>query len=250
MMVRIVRPVKDWDRREKEIVRAMRYGVPPGMLARRPFEFRIAKFTIFFVLLCIVFFALELTFPPIIPLLELRGMELSSRPWAMITCALLHAGFFHLLYNLFAIFMLGSVLEINYSSNLVFLIALISALIASAGFVLLSPTQAALGASGIVFGLIGAAVLLAPNVRIFFPLGFLAIPIPIRYAGPLLALGELLLTFVDSGHIAHSAHLFGFIGGIGIGLLILKMRLELDRRRTALLAISSLILSTIFALLY
>src|SRR6059058_6242065 len=80
--------------------------------------------------------------------------------WRLITAAFLHYGPFHLLLNMFALYWFGSLLEARIGSGRFLLLYLVSGLAGSAGALLLDPLQPTVGASGAIFGILGAGLVL------------------------------------------------------------------------------------------
>lgn len=122
--------------------------------------------------------------------------------WRLITAGFLHAGFFHLLFNMFALWVLGGLLEPAIGRLRFGLIYFVSLLAGSFGALLLSPNEPTVGASGAIFGLMGAAVMVMRN----------------RGVNPMESgLGfwiglNLLITFTIP-NISIGGHLGGLIGG-------------------------------------
>lgn len=81
-----------------------------------------------------------------------------SEPWRMVTSAFLHStNLMHIAFNMYALWILGNVLEPVFGRVRFLAVYLISALAGSVGVLLLSPIDTAVvGASGAVFGLFGA----------------------------------------------------------------------------------------------
>lgn len=143
------------------------------------------------------------------------------------SCALIHADFTHLLFNMFSFYSFGAFVEANFN----FLFGsmgsiLYVALYVISQFLCLIPTYVkhkndysynSLGASGAVSAVIFAGIFLSPLQR----LGLLFIPIPI----PVFIFGILYLgitAYLDKkgrGNLNHSAHLFGALAGIGLLLI-------------------------------
>ncbi|MFH1222603.1 MAG: rhomboid family intramembrane serine protease [Candidatus Micrarchaeota archaeon] len=132
-----------------------------------------------------------------------------SEPWRLVTSMFLHADFMHLLFNMFALLMFGLYLERKVGRTWFLIIYLASGIIGGLGFQAFSaPGDMAIGASGAIFGIIGALVVLEPKMTVYVYL----IPLPIAVAGILYALIEVVgMGQVDN--IAHSAHLLGLAGG-------------------------------------
>jgi membrane associated rhomboid family serine protease len=123
--------------------------------------------------------------------------------WRLITSGFLHVTFFHLLFNMFALYVLGSMLEPAIGRLKFGVVYFVSLLAGSFGALLLEPNLPTAGASGAIFGLMGAAVIVMRDRGIN----------PME-SGIALWLGlNLLLTFTISG-ISIGGHLGGLVGGL------------------------------------
>jgi membrane associated rhomboid family serine protease len=164
-----------------------------------------------------------LNLPAIYPdfALSLDGLR-HGRVWQLLTFQFLHlpltaGGALHLLGNLYAIYVLGGVLEKNIGRvallKLYLLSGTLGGLLQMTGG-LLAPEQfgvAVVGASAGAFGLLAAVATLHPHQRLhlFF------LPVPVR-ADLLLTVGvvaTLAGLLLPSGHVAHCAHLGGILTG-------------------------------------
>ena len=95
--------------------------------------------------------------------------------WRLITTAFLHAGLLHLVFNMLALWWFGRILEGSLGHWRFLGLYIASALAGSAGALLLSPDTPTVGASGAVFGIFGAGLVLErQHIRIF---GGAALPI-------------------------------------------------------------------------
>jgi membrane associated rhomboid family serine protease len=171
------------------------------------------KVTYVLIALCVLVFVLEQAAPDAVyPQVTLTPISLLSAPWTVITSMFGHADLEHILFNMIALFMFGSVLENRIGSGKFVLVYFVSGVLGSIGFMLFnSPFGSALGASGAIYGIIGALVLLEPNLTVYFYF----MPLPMYVVGPIYALIELFyLGSADA--IAHSAHLLGFFGGLAL----------------------------------
>jgi membrane associated rhomboid family serine protease len=81
--------------------------------------------------------------------------------YRIVTAGFLHAGPLHLLFNMFALYVLGTLLEPGIGTPRFCGIYLAGLLAGSFGALLLDPHQNTVGASGAIFGLFGAAFLIA-----------------------------------------------------------------------------------------
>jgi membrane associated rhomboid family serine protease len=133
--------------------------------------------------------------------------------YRLITAGFLHAGPFHLLTNMLALWILGSMVEPALGRWNFGLIYLVSLLCGSFGALLLSPDSLTVGASGAVFGLMGAAAVLARNRGFSLMESGLGIWIGLN----------LLITFTIP-NISIGGHLGGIVGGAAAALLLLELR--------------------------
>ena len=122
--------------------------------------------------------------------------------WRLLTAAFLHAGPFHLGMNMLALWWLGAGLEARLGRGRFLLLYLVSGLAGSAGALLLTPTTPTVGASGAIFGIMGAALVLERQGSPIFAgsvVGLLVI--------------NLAITFAFRGSISVGGHLGGLVGG-------------------------------------
>jgi len=138
--------------------------------------------------------------------------------WQLITNAFTHADVLHIGFNMFALFVLGPQLEQVFGRARFLGIYLVSALTASAVIMWFTPVwTSTIGASGAVFGLMGAILLVAHkhrgNVRTI-----------------LVWLGaNVVITVVGSAYISWQGHLGGFVGGVLTAAAL--MYLPKDKRK-------------------
>lgn len=165
----------------------------------------------------VVIFLLEILFPrAFIEAFALWPIGSNFAPWQLLTYAFLHAGVFHLLFNMFAVFLFGSDLERVWGGRRYLLFYIVCALSAALMQQIVTSSSAArsptLGASGAVFGLLLGYARYFPNRQLM--LLFPPIPMKARTFVILYGLLELVLgvTGTQQG-VAHFAHLGGLIGG-------------------------------------
>jgi membrane associated rhomboid family serine protease len=92
----------------------------------------------------------------------LFGPAVDGGEWyRIVTSAFLHAGLFHLLLNMFALYVLGSLLEPGIGTARFLGIYVVSILGGSFGALLLDPNEVTVGASGGIFGLMAATFIVA-----------------------------------------------------------------------------------------
>jgi membrane associated rhomboid family serine protease len=132
--------------------------------------------------------------------------------YRLITSGFLHAGFIHLLFNMYVLYILGQMLEPAIGKLRFGLIYFVSMLCGSFGALLLSPDKLTVGASGAVFGLMGAAVVVLRNRGID----------PMQSGLPLWIGINLLITFTFGG-ISIGGHIGGLLGGGLCALLLFEV---------------------------
>jgi membrane associated rhomboid family serine protease len=129
--------------------------------------------------------------------------------YRLVTAAFIHYGLIHIAFNMYALYWLGAALE-RYAGSFRFaVIYLLSILGGSFGALLLSPTALTAGASGAIFGLMGALLVLERQRGVSLLGGQI---------GGLLIL-NLVFTFGVPG-ISIGGHLGGLAGGIATGLVL------------------------------
>jgi membrane associated rhomboid family serine protease len=134
--------------------------------------------------------------------------------WHLLTSGFVHVGIFHLAFNMLALWILGSMLEPALGRRRFALVYFVSLLCGSLGVLLLGAEQSA-GASGAVFGLFGATIVL-----------YRSRGLSIMESGLGFWLGlNLLITFAVP-NISIGAHL----GGLAGGLLATFVLVELGER--------------------
>jgi membrane associated rhomboid family serine protease len=139
--------------------------------------------------------------------------------WRIVTAGFLHAGLLHLAFNMYFLYFLGMLLEPEIGRLRFGLIYVVSLLGGSFGALLLSPNAVTVGASGAVFGLMGAAII-AMRARGIDPWQ--------SGLGMTLVL-NLGITFFVSG-ISIGGHIGGLVAGGIVGFLLFEVA---ERRRGA-----------------
>jgi membrane associated rhomboid family serine protease len=130
--------------------------------------------------------------------------------YRIVTSGFLHAGPLHLFLNMFVLYILGGILEPAIGAARFVAIYLVSLLMGSVGALLLTPDELTVGASGAVYGLMAATVLVARNRGVEQLASQIGIWIVIN----------LVFTFSVPG-ISIGGHLGGLAGGAVAAMLIL-----------------------------
>jgi membrane associated rhomboid family serine protease len=155
--------------------------------------------------------------------------------WRLFTAAFLHYGPIHLAFNMLALWIFGSALEQVLGRGRFILLYVVSGLAGSAGALLFSPNAVTVGASGAIFGLMGAALVLERQRTYVFgggALGLIVVNLVFTFAIPGIsigghlgglvggALGMLALSRFGRGHAIYGRPgLLGVLGLIGIGVI-------------------------------
>ncbi len=163
----------------------------------------------------IVIFILQwLLGPWFTDLFALSMGTLFSRPWGLVTSMFLHGGLTHLFFNMLALFFFGPLLERRIGTKSFLAVYFGSGILAGLVQVTVFPASAVLGASGAIFGVLGALTVLMPDLVIFLYF----VPLKMVYATILFAILDLfpMLTGTPDG-IAHAAHLTGLAIGLAAG---------------------------------
>lgn len=190
------------------------------------FNLLLANFSIgstSFELIITKYFALN----PLTPILfkgQGQIIQLSFYPWQLVTYMFLHGGFFHLLLNMFALWMFGVELENTWGQKRFLTYYFLCGIGAGLCNLLIAPLFSSVGptvgASGAIYGILVAFGYLFPNRDIYI---YGILPVKAKYLVLIYMLIELFAVAggQDSG-IAHIAHLGG--GVIGLIYLLIFYR--------------------------
>jgi len=128
--------------------------------------------------------------------------------WRLITPVFLHGSISHVLLNMYALFVLGKVLESAYGHGRFLLLYFISAFAGNVmSFIMTS--NASLGASTAIFGLIGAEAIFVIRNKRFYGTRYQS---TIANIGMIIAL-NLAIGFLPGTSIDYWGHLGGLFGG-------------------------------------
>jgi membrane associated rhomboid family serine protease len=155
--------------------------------------------------------------------------------WRLITAAFLHYGPIHLALNMLALWWFGSAVEMVLGRGRYLLLYLVSGLAGSAGALIMDPNALTAGASGAIFGILGAAFVLERQRTYVLgggALSVIALNIVFTFAVPGIsigghlgglvggALGVLALSRFGRGHAVYGRPgVIGVAGLIGVGVL-------------------------------
>jgi membrane associated rhomboid family serine protease len=141
--------------------------------------------------------------------------EIAFQPWRLITSVFVHSTglIFHVLLNMYTLWIFGQLLENVLGRGRFLALYLISGLAGSVGVVWLADhNTSVVGASGAIFGLMGAFLVIQRR------LGGSATQL-------LVLVGiNLVIGFIPGLNIAWQAHLGGLVGGALVGLIFVETR--------------------------
>lgn len=168
--------------------------------------------------LTLAIYALQWLLPATTSLLLYAGLYSDPavfQPWRMLTALFVHSTgfFFHVLLNMYSLWLFGQALEPLLGRARFLALYLISGFAGSLAVLLMTdPTQGVVGASGAIFGLMGAFLVIQRR------LGG-------NMTGMLVVVGiNLVIGFVPAFNIAWQAHLGGLVGGAIVGLIFYETR--------------------------
>ena len=134
--------------------------------------------------------------------------------YRLISAAFMHANIAHLIFNMYALWIIGMQLESFIGKWRYLVVYLFSAISGSLLSVIVTPNAVSVGASGAIFGLLGALLYFGYHYRVYLGTVIKSQIIP-------LIVINLLLGFMVPG-IDNAAHIGGLIGGalimIGVGV--------------------------------
>ena len=179
----------------------------------------------FLIALNVVIFIIQLitgggiaAYSPLISFLGLTPALLSQQPWTIISNMFVHGSLWHILFNMLALYFLGSFFIRAVGEKSFLAVFFLGGLVGNAFYVLLGPPlTTGVGASGAIFALAGALAVMVPRVPvILFPI---PVPMPLWIAVIIL----LALSFLFRG-IAWQAHLGGLLLGLAAGFIFRRRR--------------------------
>ncbi len=159
--------------------------------------------------ICIIVFAIQAIFPVFTDYISLE-QQLWFQLWRFFTALFAHGSLSHLLYNLLALALFGSILESIIGARRFLAIFLFTGMTANVVSIFIYPSS--LGASGAIFGVIGTLVVLRPGMSVFA----FGLPMPMFIAAILWVVGDIIGLFIPS-NVANIAHLTGLVFGLIVG---------------------------------
>ncbi|SBN61687.1 Membrane associated serine protease, rhomboid family [Curtobacterium sp. 9128] len=189
-------------------------GAPSRVtVARRRFAMLDQKATVVIVAVSVVIWLLDqVSNRALTQLLGYNAYYLPTQPWRMVTSLFVHSGFFHIAFNMWAVWIFGRMLENMLGTWRFLALYFISGLAGSMAVTLLAPQTSVVGASGAIFGLFAAFFMIQRS------LGGNAVSL-------LVIIGlNLLIGFLPGTNISWQAHIGGIAAGFLTGYIFAKTR--------------------------
>jgi membrane associated rhomboid family serine protease len=171
----------------------------------------------------VVVFLLQAVVPGITSAFGLRPVEVYGQlhVWQLATYMFLHAGLFHILFNMLALWMFGGELERLWGTRYFLKFYFVTGIGAGALTVLVSlfgleqlRYAIIIGASGAIYGLLLAYAMYFPDRLIYY----IVFPIQAKYFVMIVGAIAFYSSINESGGVANVTHL----GGLLVGYLFLK----------------------------
>lgn len=195
------------------------FGSPATPAVKNLILANIIVFVAQFFLQAVTAFRIELVFG-LVPALVLQKFMI----WQVFTYMFMHGGVFHILFNMFALYIFGCEIERRWGSKDFYIYYFVTGIGAGLFNIMFEPSSTIpiVGASGAVYGLLLAFGLLFPDRMIYI---YFLFPIRARYFVLIFGAIAFMSAFsARSDGIAHFAHL----GGMVVGYLFLKMDWRLE----------------------
>lgn len=141
-----------------------------------------------------------------------RPVYTAILPWTMITAMFLHGSIIHILLNMYSLFIFGPIMERLLGRGRFLALYLISGFGGSVAVLLLAPASAVLGASGAIFGLLGAFFVIqrrlgGNNIQLLIVIAL-----------------NLVIGFLPNLNISWQAHVGGLVAGAAVAFVFLRTR--------------------------
>jgi membrane associated rhomboid family serine protease len=161
--------------------------------------------------------------------------------WRLVSSMFLHADWLHLLLNMWVLWNVGRQAERLYGTPLFAFIYFASGICGSLARTVWEPGVSSVGASGAIFGVVGAllAMLLNPAARIPKSIAFAYWP------STLLFVLVNLVSGMQSPFVDNAAHIGGLLGGLAFGWLCVR---PIEREQRSALPTRSIVASGLLAL--
>jgi membrane associated rhomboid family serine protease len=154
--------------------------------------------------------------------LGLMPADFLAQPWTIISNLFVHAGyenFWHILVNMLTFYFFGTYLSRLVGQSRFLGVYFGGGILGNIFYILMGePFSIAIGASGAIFALAGALVMMVPNLKVYvFP-----VPTPMPLWVAVIGIFAVLTALAGLLHIAWQAHLGGLVAGLVAGYFFRK----------------------------
>lgn len=184
--------------------------------------------TLILVLVNVFVFIIQQVVPGFTNRFLLNSADVMARPWILITSMFLHANLTHLIFNMYALYIFGILIERKIGTKRFVSIYFVAGIIAAIFSTLFYARV--LGASGAIMAILGLTIILMPDLRVLF---FFMIPMSLRTAGIIFALMDIAGLFYSGSGIANAAHLAGLAVGLAYGYILLQQKKKFNKSFTS-----------------
>ena len=202
----------------------------------------IANFIIFVITLIYPFVIYEIGFRPIY-----LTLEYSPQLYTLFTSMFLHGGFAHILGNMMVFLFMGIAFEQRIGMKNFLVIYLVTGVCGALthSFLNLGSATVLIGASGAIFGILGAFAYSYPRDEVVMPipLGIIMIfrRIKVMYAAVLFAVLEtVIVLYGTQDTTAHFAHIGGLLSGVVLAAMLVGKQGEKTKQYQATAVYSDL----------
>lgn len=169
-----------------------------------------------------------------------------EQPWRLLTSTMLHGGAIHLLFNMWVLWDTGGIAERFYGNLQFLLIYLLSGLFASlASLFFAAQAGVSIGASGAIFGVVGALLAALFTKHRKLPPGMARS----MRSSMLMFVAYSLFMGVVSTFIDNAAHVGGLVSGFLIALVLAEKFDHEEYRRSAVTRAIAVIVASMAAML-
>ena len=164
------------------------------------------------IILNIIVFALTMTIPKLANMFVLDPSSVrNGEVYRLITCIFMHASILHLVFNMYALSIIGKQVETFLGKTKFLIVYLFSGLTGSLLSCAITNTYS-LGASGAIFGLMGSLLYFGYHYRLYLGSVLLGQIVPVIVIN--LVVGYL------TPSIDNAAHIGGFVGGLFLSMAL------------------------------
>lgn len=187
---------------------------------KKGFSLKEGNYWLYIVIITVIFFILQLISQyyfqdKFTELFMIDSPNFFHKPWMIVTAIFLHAGLWHIFFNMFALLIFGPLCEQKIGSKKFLFLYLAGGIFAN--IVGLFFYNYALGASGAIMAMLGALIILMPRLVVLI---WGIIPLPLWAAGILWFILDLFTTMDATSNIGGAVHIAGMTFGLLFGLYI------------------------------